>query len=63
VWFDGASNALGHGIRAVLVSSDKQCLPFTARLCFEYTSNMAEYEAYALGIQATINFRVKSLNI
>ena len=23
VWFDGASNALGHGIRAVLVSPDK----------------------------------------
>ena len=23
VWFDGASNILGHGIRAVLVSPDK----------------------------------------
>ena len=23
VWFDGVSNALGHGIRAVLVSPDK----------------------------------------
>ena len=23
VWFDGVSNALGHGIGAVLVSSDK----------------------------------------
>jgi len=34
VWFDGASNSLGHGIGAVLVSRDKQCLPFTARLCF-----------------------------
>ena len=29
VWFDGVSNALGPGIGAVLVSLDKQCLPFT----------------------------------
>ena len=46
VWFDGASNALGHGIGVVLVSPDKQCLPFTTRLCFDCTNNMAEYEAY-----------------
>ena len=50
VWFDGASNALDHGIGAVLVSPDKQCLPFTARLCFDFTNNMAEYEECTLGI-------------
>ena len=32
VCFDGASNALGHGVGAVLVSPDDQCIPFTARL-------------------------------
>ena len=31
VCFDGASNALGHGIGAVLVSPNDQCIPFTAR--------------------------------
>ena len=31
-WFDGVSNALGHGIREILVSSDKQYIPFMARL-------------------------------
>ena len=50
VWFDGASNALGHGIGAVLVSPDKQCFPFMARLCFDCTNNMVVYEACALGI-------------
>ena len=29
VCFDGASNALGHGVGAVLVSPDDQCIPFT----------------------------------
>ena len=40
VWFDGASNVLGHGIGAVLVSPDNQCIPFTARLGFDCTNNM-----------------------
>ena len=43
VWFDGASNILGHGIGAVFVSPDKQCLSFMARLCLDCTNNMAEY--------------------
>jgi len=50
LWFDGASNVLGHGIGAMLVSLDKQYFPFTARLCFDCTNNVAKYEACALGI-------------
>jgi len=63
VWFDGASNALGHRIRVVLVSPDKQYIPFTARLCFNCTNNIAEYEACALGIRAAIDYRVKLLKV
>ena len=63
VCFDGASNALGHGVGVVLVSPDDQCIPFTARLGFAYTTNMAKYEAYALGIQAAIDFHVKLLKV
>jgi len=63
VWFGGASNALGHGIGAVLVSPDKQYIPFMARLCFDCINNIAEYEACALGIRATIDYRVKLLKI
>jgi len=63
VWFDGASNALGHGIGAVLVSPDKHYLPFTVRLCFNCTNNMAEYEACTLGIRVAIDFRVKLLKV
>ena len=63
VWFDGASNALGHRVGAVLVSSDEQYIPFTARLGFDCTNNIAEYEVCALGIQATIDFKVKLLKV
>ena len=63
VWFDGTSSALGHGIGAVLVSPDKQCLPFTTRLCFNCTNNIPGYKACALGIRAAIDFRVKLLKV
>ena len=63
VWFDGASNALGHGVGAVLVSPDEQHIPFMTRLGFDYTNNIAEYEVCALGIQAVINFKVKLLKV
>ena len=42
VWFDGASNVLGHGIGATLVSPDNHGIPFTARLRFDCTNNIAE---------------------
>ena len=58
VWFDGASNALGHGVGVVLLTPNDQCIPFIARLGFGYTNNMTEYEACALGIQAAIDFKV-----
>ena len=61
VWFDGTSNALGHGVGAVLLTPDNQCIPFTARLGFDCMNNMGEYEACALRIQAAIDFKVKLL--
>ncbi|XP_028206337.1 uncharacterized protein LOC114389805 [Glycine soja] len=63
VWFDGASNALGHRVGAALVSPENQCIPFTARLGFDCTNNTAEYEACSLEIQAAIDFNVKSLKV
>ncbi|XP_006589927.1 uncharacterized protein [Glycine max] len=63
VWFDCASNALGHRVGVILVSPDKQYIRFMARLGFDYTNNIAEYEVYALGIQAVIDFKVKLLKV
>ena len=63
VWFNGVSNALGHGVRAVLFTLDDQCIPFTARLGFDCMNNMAKYEACTLGIQAAIDFKVKLLKV
>ena len=45
MYFDGASNALGHGIRAILMSLDGSHYPFIAILNFDCTNNIAAYEA------------------
>ena len=63
LWFDSASNALGHRVGAVLVTPDDQCIPFMTRLGFDCMNNMVEYEACALGIQAAIDFKVKLLKV
>ncbi|XP_052734034.1 uncharacterized protein LOC108321519 [Vigna angularis] len=61
--FDGASNMMGHGIGAVLISPEQQYMPMTSRLCFDCTNNIAEYEACAMGIRAAIEFKVKILEV
>jgi hypothetical protein len=61
--FDGASNAHGNGVGAVITSLTNFHLPFTARLCFECTNNMAEYEACIFGIEAAIHLRIKILEV
>ena len=38
LYFDRSSNALGHGIGAMLISLEGEYYPFTARLSFDYTN-------------------------
>ncbi|KAE8678980.1 hypothetical protein F3Y22_tig00111402pilonHSYRG00591 [Hibiscus syriacus] len=63
LYFDGASNALGRGIGAVLISPENVYYPFTSRLEFFCTNNMAEYEACVMGLKAAIERKIKSLKI
>ncbi|XP_050875898.1 uncharacterized protein LOC127079556 [Lathyrus oleraceus] len=61
--FDCASNARGHGISVVITSPTGFHIPFTARLCFDCTNNMAEYEACIYDLKATIDLRIKILEV
>ena len=63
MYFDGASNALGHGVGALLISPKRNHCPFTTKLSFEYTNNVAKYEACVLGLQVAIEKKIKSLNV
>ena len=41
LYFDGASNALGHSINVVLITLKDEYCPFTTRLDFNCTNNVA----------------------
>ncbi|XP_039684984.1 uncharacterized protein [Medicago truncatula] len=61
--FDGAVNAYGSGIGAIIVTPKDTHIPFMARLTFDCTNNMAEYEACIMGIEEAIDLRIKNLDI
>ena len=61
--FDGASNALGNGIGAMIISPEGCHTPFTARLCFNCTNNMSEYEACIMGLKVAIDLRIRFLSV
>lgn len=61
--FDGASNARGHGVGAIITSPTGFHLPFISRLCFDCTNNMAKYEACIFGIEVVIDLRIKILEV
>ena len=61
--FDGASNTLGHGIGAVLVSPEGDHYPLTARFNFFCTNNIAEYEACIMGLRAAIERKIEILKV
>lgn len=61
--FDGASNGQSHGIGPIITSLTSFQLPFTARLCFDSTNNMVEYETCIFGIESTIDLRIKILEV
>ena len=63
MYFDGASNALGRGVGAIPISLEGNHCPFTAKLSFDCTNNVAEYEACVMGLQAAIEKKIKKLTI
>ncbi|XP_059295480.1 uncharacterized protein LOC132048811 [Lycium ferocissimum] len=63
VYFDGAVNFKGSGIRAVLVSDWGQYYPVAAKLSFNCTNNMAKYEACILGLRLALDMDVKELQV
>ncbi|XP_070053251.1 uncharacterized protein [Nicotiana tomentosiformis] len=61
MYFDGAVNIKGVAIGAILISPIGQHYPATARLCFFYTNNMAEYEACIMGLKMSLDLDVHEL--
>ena len=63
MYFDGAINRKGRGIGAVLATPQGQLIPFTRKMTFPCTNNEAEYEAYILGLQVTLELDMRKLHV
>ena len=63
LYFDGASNALGHKIGVVFISLKEKYCSFIARLNFDSTNNVADYEACIMDLQAAMAKKVKNLKV
>ncbi|XP_057985313.1 uncharacterized protein LOC110656876 [Hevea brasiliensis] len=63
MYFDKVVNLSDNGIGAVLVSPDGKHFSIAVKLRFDYINNMAEYEACMSGLQATIEIKVKKLEV
>ena len=63
LYFDGASNALGHEIGVVLISPKGEYCLFTARLNFDSTNNVVEYDACIMDLQVAMAKKVKNLKV
>ncbi|XP_077232431.1 uncharacterized protein LOC143869757 [Tasmannia lanceolata] len=63
MYFDGVSNSRGRGVGIVLISPRDEHILISIKLEFVYTNNMAEYEAYIAGFEATLLFEVQDLDV
>ncbi|PKI41869.1 hypothetical protein CRG98_037739 [Punica granatum] len=63
MYFNGAINSTGSGIGTVLIFPKGRHLPIVAKIDFPCTNNIAEYEACILGLQVTVDLKVKALEV
>ena len=54
---------MGQGIKVVFISPKGKVCPITAKICFDCTNNIAEYEACAFGIRAALEMGIKNLKV
>lgn len=63
LYFDGANSKEGNGAGVLLVSPKGNLIALSFKLEFEETNNVAEYEAFLLGLQTTRNMNIECLNV
>ncbi|XP_058068268.1 uncharacterized protein LOC131217370 [Magnolia sinica] len=63
LYFDGATNAKGSEIEAILYSSDDIPIPVSRRLSLGCTNNIVEYKACIAGLKEAIILGMKKLRV
>ena len=63
MYFDGAVNVCGNGVRAAIISPNKKQYPISIKLQFKCTNNTAEYKTCILRLKAALMVKIKKLDI
>ncbi|CAN6440363.1 unnamed protein product [Victoria cruziana] len=63
LYFDGSKSTIGAGIGILIVSPEKEMIPFSLKLNFTCTHNMAEYEALIQGLKTLVQFKVSRVHV
>ncbi|XP_074289317.1 uncharacterized protein LOC141614472 [Silene latifolia] len=61
LYFDRAPNYMGYGVGILLISPKGEHIPVSIKFDFNVTNNVAEYEAYFLGLRSALDLGVKKL--
>ena len=61
--FDRSSIAQSRGVGVVLYHEEDEAVALSFKLEFPYSNNMAEYEAYLIGLATALKMRVKHLKV
>ena len=63
MYFNGASNKRGFGIRVVIVTPEDEHIPMVFKLIFGVTNNAVEYEACIAGLDAALHLGIRHLKV
>ena len=63
MYFDGAINQYGNGIRIRLITLEGSHIPLAIKLNFETTNNMVEYEACIVRMETLQELGVKEAEV
>lgn len=61
--FDGSKTSTSGGIGIILLSPTKEKFTFAFKLMFDCSNNQAEYEALVKGLQISIEFNIKHIDV
>ncbi|XP_077228406.1 uncharacterized protein LOC143861365 [Tasmannia lanceolata] len=63
MYFDGVSNSRGRGVGIVLVSPRDEHIPIFIKLEFNFTKNLAEYEACIASLEVALSLEIQDLDV
>ena len=61
--FDGSATTTLNGVGVLLSCENGDTIPLSFKLGFSYSNNVAEYEAYLIGLIIALNIGVKHIRV